>query len=545
MKRTQNTPLNIVEKINTRISLISAVAVLILLTFLFCRLDHQLVTVPAEKAEKQEAEEQQQAETRKKEPVVTTATVIAAGDNFYQSGVLVSGQDGSGNWSYTKVYDHIKNTIQAADLAIVNQETIFTGSHNSVNASGYYATPTEVGDALVNAGFDVICSASNHADDWGADYITETINYWNNSHPEILVTGIHSSEEDVSSVRVFDAGGIRVAVLNYTYGTNAGSAGSGGTYLMNTGGRNYMVDVLSQGSEKISEMIRSARSQADCVIFVAHFGTTDEPMPSEYEKQWASFLMKEGVDVLIGSHPHVLQPYGVMSDNDGHSMTVFYSLGNFVSSSDNWIERLGGLAGFTIRKSVSDEGTDIEIVDPTVTPVVMHSDNDTSEYSVYLLDEYTRKLAESCSIRNTQGELFSLTNLYRKFEEIMSIRVTPSSGTDLLNVRFNADGSLVDEDGNYVTMLSSTAAAYYSAMDIDISDYSYFENYDYSGGGIILPEQNDTEGLSDSESAGEGINSEDSSDEDYSGNDYSGDYSGDEYYADDYSGDDYYGGDGY
>ena len=144
MKKHEYAPLNIIEKINSRISLISAIAVLILLVIIFYRLDHRLVVVPAENAARQEEEARQQASKKVKAPVITKATVIAAGDNYYQSSVLGFGQDGSGNWSYTSVYDHIRDQIQAADLAIVNQETIFTTSHNSVSASGYFATPTRL-----------------------------------------------------------------------------------------------------------------------------------------------------------------------------------------------------------------------------------------------------------------------------------------------------------------------------------------------------------------------------------------------------------------
>ena len=483
MKKHEYAPLNIIEKMNSRISLISAIAVLILLVIVFYRLDHRLIVVPAENAARQEEEEKQQASKKVKAPVITTASVIAAGDNYYQSSVLGFGQDGSGNWSYQSIYDHVRDEIQAADLAIVNQETVFTTSHNSVSASGYFATPTEVGDALVNAGFDVVCSATNHMDDWGADYINQTLQYWNTSHPQILVPGLHYSAEDAGIIRVADLNGIRVAVLNYAYGTNSGTAGAGGSYTINTGGQNYMIDLLCQGSDQVAAMIKAAKEQADCVIFVAHWGTQDEPMPTEYEKQWASFLMKQGVDVLIGSHPHVLQPYGMMNDEEGHSMAVYYSLGNFVSSSDNWIERLGGLASFTIQKTVSEEeGTKIEILDQNLIPIVMHTDDETRDYGPYLLDSYTKRLAESCSIRNTVGELYSLTNLYRKFEEIMSINVTPSAGADLLDVRFAWDGMVMTPEGEYIEIPSSTAAGYYSAKGIDISDYSYFEDYDYVKG---------------------------------------------------------------
>ena len=484
MKRNDYAPLNIVEKINARVSLLCAAAVLTGLVLLFCRLDHLLVQVPAEEAKKQlEAEEQEKAAPQKKPPVVTTASVIAAGDNYYQSSVLMFGQDGSGVWNYDKVYDHIRGEIQAADLAIVTQETVLTKSHYSVSASDYYSTPTEVGDALVNAGFDVVCSATEHVDDWGADFLNETLDFWSTSHPETLVAGIHASEQDAGTVSIIEVNGIRIAILDYTYSTNTGNA-SNGTFTPNTGGRNYMVDILSRRKDAVASMIQSAGEQADCIIFVAHWGTVDEPMPNEYEKQWASFLMEQGVDVLIGSHPHVLQPYGVMNDlEDESGMTVFYSLGNFVSSSDNWIERLGGLASFTITKTVSEEeGTVVEITDPAVKPIVMHTDDDSGDYGPYLLEDYTRSLAAKCSIRNSVGELFSLTNLYRKFEEIMSMNVTPSSDTSLLDARFSYDGTLLDADGNRMTMLSTTEAGYYNALGIDISDYSYFQDIDYTGG---------------------------------------------------------------
>ena len=496
MKRNDYAPLNIVEKINARVSLVCAAAVLIALVILFCRLDYTLVQVPAEEAKKQqEAEEQKKSEPKKKAPVVTTASVIAAGDNYYQSAVLMTGQDGSGIWNYDKVYSHIREEIQAADLAIVTQETVLTKSHDSVSASDYYATPTEVGDSLVNAGFDVICSATEHVDDWGADYLNQTLDFWRTSHPETLVAGIHQTEQDTGVIRIKEVNGIRIAILDYTYSTNTGTL-SNGTFSPNTGGRNYMVDLLPDGTDTVSAMIQSAREQADCIIFVAHWGTIDEPMPNEYEKQWASFLMDQGVDVLIGSHPHVLQPYGVMTGlEDETGMTVFYSLGNFVSSSDNWIERLGGLASFTVTKTVSEEeGTVVEISDPTVKPIVMHTDNENGDYGPYLLEDYSRKLAENCSIRNSVGELFSLTNLYRKFEEIMSINVTPSTDTSLLNGRFNYDGSLLDKDGNRMTMLSTTEAGYYEAKGIDISDYSYFQDIDYTAGTGMQPDEAQSDG---------------------------------------------------
>ena len=104
-------------------------------------------------------------------------------------------------------------------------------------------------------------------------------------------------------------------------------------------------------------------------------------MPTEYQKQWAAFLMEQGVDVVIGGHPHVLQPYGRMSDDNGNEMLIFYSLGNFVSTQQELPELLEGMAGFTIQKSVLKGKTTVEILDATVKPMVMHYNKDEGVFS--------------------------------------------------------------------------------------------------------------------------------------------------------------------
>ena len=130
---------------------------------------------------------------------------------------------------------------------------------------------------------------------------------------DIPVLGIHSTQEDADTVKVKEVNGIKIAFLDYTYGTNNSGVGDG---------YEYMLDIFDK--DKITTMIQKAKEVSDCIIFVAHWGTEDETMPNEYEKQWAAFLMQQGVDVIIGGHPHVLQPYGQLSDDQGHTTTVFY-----------------------------------------------------------------------------------------------------------------------------------------------------------------------------------------------------------------------------
>lgn len=146
-------------------------------------------------------------------------------------------------------------------------------------------------------------------------------------------------------------------------------------YACSTGdGRDYMIDIFEK--DKVASMIEKAKADSDVLIFVAHWGKEMETMPTEYEKEWATFLMQQGVDVVIGGHPHILQPYGRMSDKEGHSMLIFYSLGNFVSTQESFDSLLEGMGCFTIQKTVQDGNTTIEITDPEVRPMVMHYNKD-------------------------------------------------------------------------------------------------------------------------------------------------------------------------
>ena len=322
---------------------------------------------------------------------------------------------------------------------MIDQETVFAPSHDAVSSYPSFATPQEVGDAIIKAGFNVVESATNHADDYGYDYLKSTLDFWSTNYPDIPVLGIHATQEDADTVKTKEVNGIKIAFLDYTYGTNNSGLGDG---------YDYMLDIFDK--DKITAMIQKAKQVSDCIIFVAHWGTEDETMPNEFEKQWAAFLMQQGVDVIIGGHPHVLQPYGQLSDDQGHSTTVFYSLGNFVSTQQELPELLEGMASFTIQKSTLNGKSTIQILSPEVKPMVMHYNHDSGEYGPYMLDDYTEELAASHSVRNLIGDEFTLENLKAKFKEIMSMNVKPSTNTNLLNVKFDWEGNMIDKTTGHV-----------------------------------------------------------------------------------------------
>lgn len=175
--------------------------------------------------------------------------------------------------------------------------------------------------------------------------------------------------------------------------------------------------------------------------------------------------MKNGVDVVIGTNPNVLQPFGYLTDDEGHNMLIYYSLGNFVSGQETLKQLLGGMANFTIQKTVTGDETSVKITDASITPLVMHYSYDTGDYSPYLLSDYTEDLASRHSVREIIGDEFSLENLQTKYDEIMSMNVTPSTQSDLLDVKFDSDGNMTDASGNYVEDTRSiTSGQYYASL---------------------------------------------------------------------------------
>ena len=473
MKKRDNLPLNYKERLNSRTSFLVSIAVLVVLCLVFNQMDYTMIRQPAAQAKKAaDLQKQKEEEAAATTQEVTTATVLAVGDNLVQPSLLASGQSETGAWNYDSVYANLKSDIQAADIAMVNQETPFTTDHSAVSGTAPYATPTEIGDALVNAGFNVVTSATALIDDNGSSMINETLNYWETSHPDVTLVGIHKSQTSTNTAKIVEINGIKIAFLDYTfpaYGSQSGisdnsadttgSSASSGSAATSSSSKGSMIDTFNTAD--VAAAIKQAKASADCVIFSANWGKTEEPMPTEYEKEWANFLMEQGVDVVIGTNPNVLQPYGYLTDDSGHNMLIYYSLGNFVTGQETLKQLLGGMAAFTIQKTVDGDQTSIQIQDATLTPLVMHYNYDTPEYAPYKLDDYTDALASAHSVRQSIGDEFSLENLQTKYDEIMSMNVTPSTKTDLLDVTFDSDGNMLDSNGNYVEDNDSITSSWY------------------------------------------------------------------------------------
>lgn len=338
--------------------------------------------------------ENSQSESAKKESESGSANqysetemvqIVMVGDMLMHEPVIRSGKQEGGKYNYDHLFAHVAEKIASADLAIANQETIMGGY--SFGYTGYpsFNTPYELADAEVKAGFDVLLFGTNHAYDKGEKGILNCINYLETTYPDLGFVGINrSQEEQDTKIYTYEANGITIAILNYTYGHNGMTLPEDKTYLVN-----------ELHEEKIRSDIRKAEEIADFTIVCPHWGREFKITVDDKQKEWTKLFLEEGVDLVLGTHPHVIEPIELLTHENGNQMLVYYSLGNFVNGTDSTGKgvsnrMVGCMADVTIARNL--ETGKIEIIKNTAHPVVCHMAEGT-EYTVYFLDDYTEELA--------------------------------------------------------------------------------------------------------------------------------------------------------
>ena len=332
------------------------------------------------------------------EPEDNTVTLMAVGDNLIHNTIYWSAELEGGGYDFTPVYADIAPIVSDYDLACINQETIYVSDPAMYSNYPDFGTPTQVGDALAQAGFDVVTHATNHCYDKLDTGILDTIGFWRENHPEMTILGIHDTQDDADTVRVVEKNGIRLALLNYTYGLNYSAPAN-----------SYMIDTLSR--DKVLADLQKAESQADFTVVFVHWGEEGQTKPSQSQRDWAQLLANGGADLVIGAHPHVLQPLETVTAADGREVPVFFSLGNFVSHQLTASEMLGGMAGVELTKT--DKGVELtscELI-PTINVILYRGYSGGFDYRPMLLRNYTEELAEQHWIEGTGAEqMWSLFN---------------------------------------------------------------------------------------------------------------------------------------
>ena len=315
------------------------------------------------------------------EPEPARVTLMALGDNLIHNTVYWSAETGDGGYDFSPFYETIAQVAAQYDIACINQETILVENPALYDNYPSFGSPVQVADALAGAGFSVITGATNHCFDKGETGILDTCRYWRENYPEITTLGIHDTEQDAKTLRVVEKNGIRIAMLNYTYGLNGGAPGEA-----------WMVDRLTT-FDAAREDLKRAEEAADFVIAFVHWGEEGAFRPNQYQKDWAKVLADGGADLIIGAHPHVVQPVQVQTADDGREVPVFYSLGNFLSHQTEPQNMLGGMASVTICMEGGRAAIEDYALVPTVNLITRNADTGWYLYQPMLLSDYTPELA--------------------------------------------------------------------------------------------------------------------------------------------------------
>lgn len=349
------------------------------------------------------------AVTEEAAPVNSKVTLVAVGDNLIHNTLIEAGKQDDGSLDYSSFYENISDYVKSADVACINQETMLGGPDFEYLGYPCFNTPWEVGEAAINAGFDVFTCATNHSLDVQKFAGIEAECTFFEKHPEVVHIGTNKTEEEYNTITYYEKNGIKFALLNYTYGTNG---------IPIPDDKPWCVNMLDE--ENVTADIKKARENADCVIVFPHWGTENSHEINEQQRKYVKIFSDNGVDIVIGTHPHVLQPVEwVTNETTGKKMLVYYSIGNFISHQVNLNQMCGGMAEITVERIDGE----IKITSAKLAPVIdfYHNTGNGYRFSVYRLSDYTDEIASEQAKSGATVKYF--TDLAKKIvsEEFLNL----------------------------------------------------------------------------------------------------------------------------
>ncbi len=338
-------------------------------------------------------------------------SLIAVGDNLIHNTVFKCAATGDG-YDFTPFYEPVKELVQAADIAYVNQEAPL--ATDIAEPSGYPAfnTPQQAGLDLMATGFNVVNQANNHSMDRGVKGIMSTVNFWKQQQG-VMMMGMYDSPEDRQTSHIFEQDGCKIGFLTYTYGTNG---------IPIPEGKEYILPLIDK--EQMHADIERIKPLCDAIVVSMHWGIEYDMEPNSEQKELAQFLADEGVLLIIGMHPHVIQGVEWLEGAQGNKTFCVYSLGNFISAQNKRATMLGGMLTATIHR---DPDGSMSVVDPGVIPLVTHYESGGSRFRVYPIWKYTDDLADRHAVN--QNARISVKYFKETAEEIYGEYVVEDTKT--------------------------------------------------------------------------------------------------------------------
>lgn len=342
----------------------------------------------------------------------TSAKLVAVGDNLMHRSCTLSAKNADGTYDFTKHFANMADIFKAADLAVISQDTVLGGIELGATSTetGIFNTAVELADGMADAGINVVLAANNHIMDEGSAGLNTMMSYFSTKYPNITLLGVNNSREAKDEPVYVETNNIKIAMINYSYGSNQTADLDASPYLLNQYDEDWLSDILKQ-----------AREEADFIIAFPFWGEQNSMDYTQEQERQAQFLADNGVDLIIGSYPHVVEPVKWITAENGDRTLVYYSLGNFQSIQNTVENMLGGQANVTISKE--EDGTHIS--DYSLDFVVTHYEQrESSEYydivTTYPLADYTSDLAARHGMSVSGNEEFNLASLQGLSSQILS-----------------------------------------------------------------------------------------------------------------------------
>ncbi|MCH4826224.1 CapA family protein [Planococcus halocryophilus] len=309
-----------------------------------------------------------------------SASLSAVGDILIHERVYLDAKN-ENSYDFNPMLEKVTPFLEQADLTIANSESIVGGSEIGLSTYPAFNSPYEIGAALKNSGVDIVTLANNHTLDRGRSAIENAIHYWDQIG--MVHTGSYLSNDERAEVTLVTRNNITFSFLSYTYGTNGIPTPGGMDYLVNR------IDPLV-----IQQDLKHAREVSDVVVLSLHFGQEYQNMPNAEQIELAHFSADNGADIILGHHPHVLQPPEWIDAADGRKAFVVYSLGNFFSGQDGLDRQIGAILHLDIVKKVTVDSTTISLQNPAFTTTFVKSSN-AKNYEMDLLKNVDKNLNDA------------------------------------------------------------------------------------------------------------------------------------------------------
>ncbi len=356
-------------------------------------------------------------------PEEKTIQISAVGDIMVHSTQLTSAYDAKCKChNFHPVFKNVKEYLVGSDIAFGNLETTLPGDSKLFAGYPQFGAPDELVHALKGIGFDILTTSNNHSVDTGRkgiDHTIDTLDQFGIRH-----LGTYKSQEEFEKNRIllYNVKGFNIAFLSYTYSTN-------GIQIP----KDKVVNLIDK--ERISQDIQLARKQnPDLVIVAYHFGTEYARFPDKFQKEMVDFAFQEGADIILGGHPHVLQPYEIdwIQDKYGErkQRMVIYSLGNFVSGQIKRYTNGGMIFNFKLTKKIQNGKAQISIQDVGYVPVFVYVSNEKTGFQYNLLpvekflknDQY---LKLTPTAHRSMLEFYEDTNSHLQKNSLVGVNALP------------------------------------------------------------------------------------------------------------------------